>query len=277
MHIARSCSDLLQNLSLTSKPNLQGYIGVSPATALTSNTSEWLMMDTSLVSLDGTTCNKIGTSYTAFQFQSVSTQNWGFLSQSSVLIACKRLEKAKYDSLQFLSAVEDIEAILESHVQKTIPVRTKSIPVVNICKSKQGSTIFELSCEELGWHALHEPLIPLDSWVVHPVCWSLSFSGLTQNVWRNRVLAIRMWEPVFSTSCMIITLLIKHALRLAPLLSTWSHAGEEASPEPSRSDYPLSEIEVEDNIDMSSYCKKLCKNNSYGSSTTHDLDGRGPS
>ena len=47
--------------------------GVSPDVALVSNTSQWLMVDLSLISLDGSACNRVGTSYTAFEFQSVST------------------------------------------------------------------------------------------------------------------------------------------------------------------------------------------------------------
>lgn len=47
--------------------------GVTPEVALQSNTSEWMMLDLSLVSLDGATCNKVGTSYGAFQFQSART------------------------------------------------------------------------------------------------------------------------------------------------------------------------------------------------------------
>ena len=50
--------------------------GVSPEVALQSNTSQWLMIDLSLISLDGFTCNQVGTSYAAFQFQSVSTQRF---------------------------------------------------------------------------------------------------------------------------------------------------------------------------------------------------------
>ena len=45
---------------------------MSPEVALQSNTSQWLMVDLSLISLDGSTCNQVGTSYAAFQFQSVS-------------------------------------------------------------------------------------------------------------------------------------------------------------------------------------------------------------
>jgi hypothetical protein len=46
--------------------------GVSPNQALVSNTDQWLMIDVSLISLDGSTCNRVGTSYSAFQFQAVS-------------------------------------------------------------------------------------------------------------------------------------------------------------------------------------------------------------
>ncbi len=45
--------------------------GESPDVVLTSKTSQWMIMDLSLISLDGTTCNKVGTNYEAFQFQSV--------------------------------------------------------------------------------------------------------------------------------------------------------------------------------------------------------------
>lgn len=47
------------------------HAGVSPDVALVSNTSQWLMIDLSLISLDGSVCNMVGTGYTAFQFQTV--------------------------------------------------------------------------------------------------------------------------------------------------------------------------------------------------------------
>lgn len=56
---------------LEGKVSCAGSAGVSPDVALVSNTSQWLMVDLSLISLDGSTCNRVGTSYTAFQFQSV--------------------------------------------------------------------------------------------------------------------------------------------------------------------------------------------------------------
>ena len=45
--------------------------GYTPQQVLTSSTEQWMMVDKSAVSLDGTTCNKVGTSYTAFQYQNV--------------------------------------------------------------------------------------------------------------------------------------------------------------------------------------------------------------
>ena len=46
--------------------------GASANTALTTNLSKWMLIQQALVSLDGSTCNKVGTSYTAFQTQPVS-------------------------------------------------------------------------------------------------------------------------------------------------------------------------------------------------------------
>ncbi|KAK9805195.1 hypothetical protein WJX72_005302 [[Myrmecia] bisecta] len=43
--------------------------GVSAAAVLNANQSTWMVVDNTMVSLDGTTCNKIGTSYTAFRYQ----------------------------------------------------------------------------------------------------------------------------------------------------------------------------------------------------------------
>ncbi|KAK9799370.1 hypothetical protein WJX73_004741 [Symbiochloris irregularis] len=45
------------------------YPGASANAALTSNFSSWMMIPQSQVSLDGSTCNKVGTSYTAFETQ----------------------------------------------------------------------------------------------------------------------------------------------------------------------------------------------------------------
>ena len=45
--------------------------GTSSNQALTSNFSKWMMIQQSLVSLDGATCNRVGTSYGAFQTQPV--------------------------------------------------------------------------------------------------------------------------------------------------------------------------------------------------------------
>ena len=47
----------------------------SPQQVLSSSTDQWMMVDKSAVSLDGTACNKVGTSYFAFQYQTVSHAN----------------------------------------------------------------------------------------------------------------------------------------------------------------------------------------------------------
>ena len=44
----------------------------NPSLSLTSNYSQWMMIPQSLASLDGTACNLVGTSYTAFLNQPVS-------------------------------------------------------------------------------------------------------------------------------------------------------------------------------------------------------------
>ncbi len=57
----------------------------SPQQVLSSNTDKWMMVDKSMVSTDGTTCNKVGTSYFAFQYQSVTS--FLFLSLAPVLLS----------------------------------------------------------------------------------------------------------------------------------------------------------------------------------------------
>lgn len=50
---------------------MQCCAGLSPQQVLQSNTDRWMMISNSLVSLDGTVCNMVGTSYPAFRYQTV--------------------------------------------------------------------------------------------------------------------------------------------------------------------------------------------------------------
>ena len=47
--------------------------GVTPSQALQQDTGRWMMVPNSLVSQDGSGCNKVGTSYAAFEYQTVMT------------------------------------------------------------------------------------------------------------------------------------------------------------------------------------------------------------
>lgn len=44
---------------------------MSPQDVLNNNQDKWMMVDKSMVSLDGSECNMVGTSYTAFRYQTV--------------------------------------------------------------------------------------------------------------------------------------------------------------------------------------------------------------
>ncbi len=48
------------------------FTDLTPNQVLNSNLGQWMMVDKSMVSVDGTECNKAGTSYPAFQYQAVS-------------------------------------------------------------------------------------------------------------------------------------------------------------------------------------------------------------
>ena len=50
---------------------MQCCAGLSPQQVLQSNMDRWMMISNSLVSLDGTVCNMVGTSYPAFRYQTV--------------------------------------------------------------------------------------------------------------------------------------------------------------------------------------------------------------
>ncbi len=43
--------------------------GATPAQVLATNRSQWLLVDSGMVSLDGAACDKVGTSFTAFRYQ----------------------------------------------------------------------------------------------------------------------------------------------------------------------------------------------------------------
>ncbi len=43
--------------------------GASPDQILTTDRSTWLLVDPSMVSFDGSTCDRVGTSFTAFKWQ----------------------------------------------------------------------------------------------------------------------------------------------------------------------------------------------------------------
>ncbi len=77
--------------------------GYTPQQVLTSSTDQWMMVDKSAVSLDGTACNKVGTSYIAFQYQNVRPPSCDFnvvrcmqsqqspiASESGLSVACRK-------------------------------------------------------------------------------------------------------------------------------------------------------------------------------------------
>ena len=45
--------------------------GEGPQQVLTSNLDQWMIFPESLIDLDGTQCNMIGTGYSAFRYQAV--------------------------------------------------------------------------------------------------------------------------------------------------------------------------------------------------------------
>ena len=51
---------------------LTNCVGAGAQSALTSNLSRWMLVPNSMVNLDGSQCNMVGTGYTAFYAQSVS-------------------------------------------------------------------------------------------------------------------------------------------------------------------------------------------------------------
>ena len=60
-----------KGMCVEQQDEVQCCAGLSPQQVLQSNTDRWMMISNSLVSLDGTVCNMIGTSYPAFRYQSV--------------------------------------------------------------------------------------------------------------------------------------------------------------------------------------------------------------
>ena len=66
LRVAHSCTDSGRaHTKLCAANNLNA--------ALTTNLSYWMMVPQTLVTLDGTACNLVGTSYSAFYNQAVST------------------------------------------------------------------------------------------------------------------------------------------------------------------------------------------------------------
>ena len=73
MSIRSHASPADQTFILTCEVHeLQQCAANNPTLTLTSNYSQWMMVPQSLVTLDGTACNMVGTGYTAFLNQPVS-------------------------------------------------------------------------------------------------------------------------------------------------------------------------------------------------------------
>lgn len=60
--------------------------GAGAQIALTTNLSRWMLVPNSMVNLDGSVCNMVGTGYTAFYAQSVSQANCRCTDDLTVLM-----------------------------------------------------------------------------------------------------------------------------------------------------------------------------------------------
>jgi hypothetical protein len=67
------CSCTLQHSHKSDWLACMSGAGLTPDQVLSSNQSQWMMVPQSMVSIDGTQCNMVGTSYYAFRYQTVST------------------------------------------------------------------------------------------------------------------------------------------------------------------------------------------------------------